>query len=107
MTHPHLEEILNKLRGQLESMYEERLVSLVLFGSQARREATSDSDIDVLIVMNGELDVPKEQKKLSEFLAALCLEYDTLIVCVWTEVHNWQSRQSPLFINIRREGVVV
>ena len=107
MTHPQLEEILYKLRGQLESMYAERLVSLVLFGSQARKEATSDSDIDVLIVLGGELDVPRERMKLSKFLAALCLEYETVITCLWTEAQDWQSRQSPLFLNIRREGVAV
>lgn len=107
MTRPQLAEILSKLRSRLEAIYKERLVSLVLFGSQARKEATSDSDIDVLIVLSGELDVPEERKKLSEFLAALCLEYETVITCIWTEMQDWQSRQSPLFLNIKREGIAV
>ena len=78
-----------------------------LFGSQARGEANADSDIDVLIVLNEPFDVPQERKRLSQFLAQLCLDYDTLIACVWTDAQDWRMRQSPLLMNIRREGIVV
>lgn len=107
MTHPKLQEILEQLKCQLLELYGDRLSSLILFGSQARKEATADSDIDVLVVLADQLDVPVERRKLSEFLAALCLEHDVLITCVWAELQAWKSRQSPLLINIRREGITV
>ncbi|MEO0457711.1 MAG: nucleotidyltransferase domain-containing protein [Cyanobacteria bacterium P01_A01_bin.114] len=107
MTHPQLQEILAKLRQHLKATYAERLISLILFGSQAREEANTDSDIDVLIVLNGSLDIPKARKQLSPFLAQLCLDYETLITCIWAEAQDWQLCQSPLFINIRREGIIV
>lgn len=107
MTHPHLQEILDKLRSHLESIYGDRLVSLVLFGSQARAEATTDSDIDVLIVLNSQIDVPAERRNLGEFLAVLCLDYSVLITCLWAESEEWKTRQSPLMLNIRREGIAV
>ncbi|MGB3296013.1 MAG: nucleotidyltransferase domain-containing protein [Phormidesmis sp.] len=53
-----------------------------MFGSQARRDATTHSDIDVMIVLSGEIDIPQENKRLSEFVAALCLEYDVSITHV-------------------------
>jgi uncharacterized protein len=107
MAHPQLQDILEQLKRYLGSLYGDRLVSLVLFGSQARQEATAGSDIDVLIVLIAPLDVPTERKRLSEFLAALCLKYDVLVTCLWTEAQDWKTRQSPLLLNIRREGVVV
>lgn len=107
MTHPKLQEILAKLKDYLASVYGERLTSLVLFGSQARRDATTHSDIDVMIVLAEEIDIPLENKRLSEFVAALCLEYDVVITHVWTGLQDWQTRQNPLLINIRREGVTV
>lgn len=82
-------------------------VSLILFGSQAREEATAESDIDLLIVLSKQVDVPKERSRLSEFLAALCLEHEVLITCIWAGIDEWETRQSPLMLNIRREGILV
>ena len=107
MTHPQLQEILNQLKRELLELYGDRLVSLILFGSQARQEATANSDIDVLVILADRLDVPTERKKISEFLANLCLEHDVLITCIWTELQDWKERQSPLMLNIRREGITV
>ncbi|MGD1898615.1 MAG: nucleotidyltransferase domain-containing protein [Phormidesmis sp.] len=107
MTHPKLQEILGKLQKHLKFVYKNRLVSLVLFGSQARKEANGNSDIDVLIVVAGPLDVPYESERLNDFIADLCLEYDVLLSCLWTESQEWKTRQSPLLINIHREGIAV
>ena len=79
MTHPKLKEILNSLKKHLQSVYGEQLISLVLFGSQARKDATDYSDIDVMIVLAKDINIPQENKRLSEFIAALCLEYDVVI----------------------------
>jgi uncharacterized protein len=78
-----------------------------LFGSQARKEARADSDIDVLIVLRGAVDVSGERRRASEFLARLCLDYEVLITCLWTEEQAWKTRQSPLLLNVRREGIAV
>ena len=107
MMHPKLQEILTKLKNHLESIYGEELVSLVLFGSQAREDATTQSDIDVLIILSKKVNVPQENKKLSKFVATLCLEYDVLITHIWSDLQDWKTRESPLLINVRREGITV
>ncbi|MEL6469892.1 MAG: nucleotidyltransferase domain-containing protein [Cyanobacteria bacterium J06623_4] len=107
MTHPNLKEILAKLKKHLELIYGEQLISLMLFGSQARKDATPDSDIDVMIILDEEVDVPEENRRLSEFIAALCLEHDILLTHVWTDLQAWKTRQDPLLINVRREGIAV
>jgi predicted nucleotidyltransferase len=48
-----LDLVLATLRRQLEEIYGERLVRMVLYGSRARGEAEPGSDIDVLIVLKG------------------------------------------------------
>ncbi|MGB3769447.1 MAG: nucleotidyltransferase domain-containing protein [Phormidesmis sp.] len=107
MEHPQLQEILGKLKRHLELLYGDRLASLILFGSQARKEARADSDIDILIVLKGPLDAFTERKKLSLFLSQLCLEYNVVVTCIRREYQEWQTRQSPLLMNIRREGIAV
>jgi predicted nucleotidyltransferase len=48
-----LQTILTELRRRFEALYGERLVRMVLFGSQAREDAELGSDIDVLVVLKG------------------------------------------------------
>ena len=107
MEHPQLREILNKLKCYLELLYGDRLSSLILFGSQARKEARADSDVDLLIVLKEPLDAFAERKRLSLFLSQLCLEYDVVITCIQREYQDWQTWQSLLLMNIRREGIAV
>ncbi|MEM4616765.1 MAG: nucleotidyltransferase domain-containing protein [Archaeoglobaceae archaeon] len=58
--------ILEKLLEALKEKYNERLISVVLFGSVARGEARRDSDIDLLLVIEG---LPKSRlKRQEEFL---------------------------------------
>ncbi|MCS7094180.1 MAG: nucleotidyltransferase domain-containing protein, partial [Candidatus Aenigmarchaeota archaeon] len=60
------ESIIEKLLEALKNKYGDRLVSVVLFGSLARKEARKDSDIDLLIVIK---DLPKSRlKRQEEFL---------------------------------------
>jgi hypothetical protein len=47
------EELLESLSGACLSLYKDRLVSLVIFGSVGRKTPRPDSDIDVLIVAEG------------------------------------------------------
>jgi hypothetical protein len=47
------EELLEKLLAACLSLYKDRLVSLVIFGSIGRKIPRPDSDIDVLIVAEG------------------------------------------------------
>ncbi|MGB7247771.1 MAG: nucleotidyltransferase domain-containing protein [Phormidesmis sp.] len=62
MTHPKLQEMPTELKAYLESVYGERLISPVLFGSKARRDATTQSNIDVMIVLAEEVDIPRKIK---------------------------------------------
>ncbi|MHC5719371.1 MAG: nucleotidyltransferase domain-containing protein [Nostoc sp.] len=58
-----LAEILQRLKTCLREIYGDRLVKMVLFGSQARGEASTDSDIDVLVVLKGNVNPGEEIKK--------------------------------------------
>ncbi|MDK2796403.1 MAG: uncharacterized protein PWQ58_1602 [Archaeoglobaceae archaeon] len=47
-----------KLLDALRRKYGERLISLAVFGSVARREARKDSDLDMLLIIDS---APKKQ----------------------------------------------
>jgi predicted nucleotidyltransferase len=102
-----LSQTLDKLKEQLFRQYQEQLSSLILFGSQARKEASSESDIDVLVLLKGEVNPLIEIKKNSIWLADLCLETEALINCIYLSEEQFQIRNDPLFRQIKQEGIIM
>ena len=102
-----IQNILRELRRRLEALYGNRLVKVILFGSQARGDASPDSDIDVAIVLEGEVDPNVEIDRVVPITAQLSLENDVLISCVYISAARYASDRDPLFLNLRSEGIAV
>ncbi len=100
-----LKTILTELRHYLVELYGERLVGVVLFGSQARGDAVEGSDIDVLIVLKGKVSQFEEVARTSEFNAKLCLKYDALTSRIFISEDDYLRSQMSLLVNARREGI--
>jgi len=102
-----LQNILAELRRRFETLYGPRLIQMVLYGSQARGDAEPGSDIDVLVVLTGDVDPCREIDRTLEDVVALSLENDVVISCVFMGEHRFRHRNGPLLRNIRREGVPI
>ena len=100
-------ETIHKLKIQLLEQYQDRLAQIILFGSQARNEAESESDIDLLIVLKGEVNPVLEIKKNNPWICDLCLETDELINCMYLSEEQFQTPNMPLLRNIKKEGISV
>jgi len=98
---------LRDLRSELESIYAPRLAGVILFGSQARRDAAPASDIDVLVVLDGDVEPGKEIARTGRTVAALSLKFDLVISCVFISTERYSREQTPLLLNIRNEGVAI
>jgi uncharacterized protein len=102
-----LTALLRDLRSRFEVLYGEQLVRMVLFGSQARGDAEPESDIDVLIVLQGPVDPGKEIAHTGEVTAGLSLKHDVVISRVFVSAEQFAEEQSPLLLNVWREGLSV
>jgi uncharacterized protein len=102
-----LQKILAELRARLEELYGERLERLVLFGSQARGDAEPDSDIDVLVVLKGELKYYEEIERTGDIMSEVSLKYDTVIIGVWVSSEEYAACNIPLLRNVYREGIAI
>lgn len=103
----HLTPILGEFRHQLELLYGEQLAQIVLFGSQARGDASPDSDIDVLIVLKQLVNTATEIERTSKFTANLCLEHNVVISRTFVSLEQFQSELGGFFRNVRREGIAI
>ena len=102
-----LKPILSELRTRLAGLYGDRLVRLVLYGSRARGDTSPDSDIDVLVVLGGAVDSCNEIARTEKIVAEVSLSHDVAVACVFVSEEDFEQRQTPLLLNIRREGVMV
>jgi uncharacterized protein len=102
-----LTAILAELRGRFEALYGERLGRMILFGSQARGDAELGSDIDVLVVLRGEVSPCDEIARTIEDVADVSLQHNEVVSCVFISEEQFERERSPLLLNIRREGVPV
>jgi predicted nucleotidyltransferase len=103
-----IERILRELKKGLVNIYGNQLHAVYLFGSFAPGEGRlPDSDIDVMIVLNGEFDYREAQKRSIDFVASLCLENDVVITRKFASTKEFAESRMPLFLNIRAEGIAV
>ena len=99
--------ILEEFRLELKRLYKEKFKRLILFGSHARGEATDNSDIDVMAVIEGIENPVKELGKLSDLISRVSLKYDTLISLYPISTDDYERRNSPLLLNVKKEGISV
>ncbi len=107
MNSENLNEILAALRMELDVILGKSLEKVYLYGSQARGDALPGSDIDVLIVINGNFDYFYLLDKTSEISWRLSLENDVVISRVFAAKDKFDHSASPFLMNVHREAIPV
>ena len=105
MSKRELQGILRTLRRELTRFLDDQLVSVILYGSRARGQARSDSDIDVLVVVRDDSDDGDLIRRTSTAVAALSLQHDVVISRTFVSTERFEHEQTPFLLNVRREGV--
>jgi predicted nucleotidyltransferase len=98
--------VIAEVKGAVRALYGERFDRLIVFGSVARGEATKDSDIDLMLVLRGPVDVGREIDRIVDQTYPIDLKSGTLTSVVPISLDDFITRTSPLLMNVRREGIV-
>jgi uncharacterized protein len=107
MSRRNLRGVLRDLREELARCLGDQLVSVFLYGSQARSQARPDSDIDVLVVVRDDSDYGDLIRRTSAAVSTLSLRYDVVISRAFISQERYAREQSPFLLNVRREGVAI
>ncbi len=97
---------ITKLLSRLQETYGEQIRQVMLFGSKARSESTSESDIDVLLLVNAE-SWPLTDA-IVELAADINLEYDLLIDVRVIGIERWKhmaEMQAGLYRTILQDAI--
>ncbi len=104
---PELRAVLSELNQALRRLYGTRLRQVILYGSWARGDATDDSDIDIAIVLDGDVSPTLEIDRTAGVVFDLNLKHGVLISVYPVSEVDYRKVSSPLLLNLRREGVPV
>jgi uncharacterized protein len=99
------QQIIHEFVQRAQSLYGDRLKRVVVYGSCARNEATAESDIDLAVVLAGEVVPGKEIDRMIDIITDLNLEHGVLLSVYPVSEEDYRNRNSPLLMNIRREGI--
>jgi uncharacterized protein len=93
---------LEALRGRLTERFGGRLREFVLFGSRARGEGHEESDLDVLVLVDGLR--PEERRGVLDLCLDLELDSGLSIEPIVRDAATWQ-RSSALGREVEKDGV--
>ncbi|MGQ0507189.1 MAG: nucleotidyltransferase family protein [Myxococcaceae bacterium] len=99
---------LTELKEWVHQRFEARIRALTLFGSRARGEATEDSDVDVLVMVDNL--TAAEAREVAHFCGDLLTRHDVLVspFAVSTEYFSQlRQRERRIALEIEKDGVPV
>lgn len=106
----NVRKMLAELAESLKHIYGKKLKTVVLYGSVARGTQTDDSDIDILILIDGNNDELRQyDDKLSDVSTDFSLKYLKVLSVIdisYQEYEEWRNL-SPFYKNVSEEGVIL
>lgn len=99
--------LLARIKARLQAVYGDRLRGVILYGSEARGEATPDSDVDILVLLTGPVAVGRELRTIIEALYPLQLEMDRVLEAFPVDEADYLRGEYAWYRNAQKDGLRV
>ena len=105
-----LRKMLLELEEKLQRVYGNKLKAVILYGSVARGTATEESDIDIMVLVDGTAqELRTFEDQLSDVSTDISIKYFkvfSIIDISYQEYMRWVNT-SPFYRNVSKEGVIL
>ena len=105
---PEVRAVIADYVRRVATEYASEVLSITLYGSQARGEASAESDIDLFIVVRH--DTPTLRQTLADLAWQVQFEHDIVISDIIRSVEQldrMHTRRFPYYQSIEREGILL
>lgn len=109
-TQNELEQILKKMIMVYKNVYKDAVEEIYLYGSYARGDYTSESDIDIVAIVKGSRVTLQEQlKKIWDIASDIGLNYEVIVSPTVIPLNEFENYKNilPYYRNILEEGVKI
>ena len=101
------DDVVQEARALMATAFGTRFKGLVLYGSRALGDARPDSDLDLMVLLEGPIDLLKDLDATIRVLYPLQLHLDYAIHASPTDVRDFQEQGFAVYRNARREGILL
>lgn len=88
----------------------DKVCRIILYGSYARGDFNSESDVDIMILLNCDIEeVKKYRKQCSKLSSRIGLENDIEVSMLLRDRMTYEEGKAilPFYRNVEREGVIL
>jgi hypothetical protein len=106
--HPIIQQIAQEYKKALQDIYGNDLAELVLFGSYARGDQHSGSDVDFAILFqDNHITSLDDNLKISKFDSRFSLKYGLMFSSLTTNLNKKKTSMQGVYQEIRKEGISI
>ena len=99
------QQLLQRIKSILQDAFGDRFNGVILYGSEAHDQADPDSDIDLLVLLQGAVNHQKDSWTCINSLYDLVLELERPIHAKPVNVAQYKKQEYPLYREVKREGI--
>ena len=100
-----IKPVLDEIKEEFTKIFTVHIHKIILFGSYARLEAKSDSDIDILLILDEVDDLYSIRKKYINSMTQISLKYDTVITIIPMSKYDFENKKIALLLIVHKEGI--
>lgn len=103
-----MDAMLEELVNGIVEIVDKQLVSIILYGSVARGSASTESDIDIALLLDGKMSKETEDN-ISDLIVDLNLKYDKVFSVVDIDNARFEKWRNTLLFyqNVAQKGIVL